>query len=75
MPNYVVQWNHWVARKVGIVAWGAEGERLPTMAALARRGIPVTSLACVLCGEIDETCEHLFMSCQFAQTVWQIIGQ
>ncbi|KAJ0519996.1 putative RNA-directed DNA polymerase [Helianthus annuus] len=75
MPNYVVQWNNWVPLKIGIVAWRAEGERLPTRAALARRGIPVSSMACAMCGEHDETCEHLFVSCQFAQTIWQIIGQ
>ncbi|KAJ0427646.1 putative RNA-directed DNA polymerase [Helianthus annuus] len=75
MPNYVIKWNNWVPKKIGIVAWRAEGERLPTRKALARRGIPVSTTVCALCGELEETCEHLFVTCQFAQIIWHVIGQ
>ncbi|XP_022024071.1 uncharacterized protein LOC110924362 [Helianthus annuus] len=46
-------------------------ERLPTKCALARRNVPVQNQLCVLCGDYEETSEHVFVSCQFAQTIWQ----
>ncbi|XP_022027114.1 uncharacterized protein LOC110928407 [Helianthus annuus] len=46
-------------------------ERLPTMAALARRNVPVPNQMCVLCGDYAETCDHIFVSCHFAQSIWQ----
>ncbi|KAF5762723.1 hypothetical protein HanXRQr2_Chr15g0672181 [Helianthus annuus] len=30
---------------------------------------------CLLCGEYEETSEHLFVGCHFAQTVWLVIEQ
>ncbi|XP_022031149.1 uncharacterized protein LOC110932099 [Helianthus annuus] len=61
-------------KKVGIVAWRVEMERLPTKCALAALSIPVQSRSCVLCGNYDETSEHIFVSCQFAQMIWQNIA-
>ncbi|XP_022020337.1 uncharacterized protein LOC110920432 [Helianthus annuus] len=46
-------------------------ERLPTKCALARRNVPVPNLMCVLCGDYEESCDHLFVSCHFAQSAWQ----
>ncbi|KAJ0545522.1 putative reverse transcriptase zinc-binding domain-containing protein [Helianthus annuus] len=48
---------------------------LPTRVGLAHRIIQVPSVLCSLCGDADETCEHLFVSCSFAQSVWQLITQ
>ncbi|XP_022039937.1 uncharacterized protein LOC110942467 [Helianthus annuus] len=67
----VFEWNNWVPKKVGIVVWRAEMERLPTKCALARRNVQVPNLMCALCGDYEESCDHLFVSCHFAQTVWQ----
>ncbi|XP_022003010.1 uncharacterized protein LOC110900427 [Helianthus annuus] len=66
-------WNNWIPKKVGMVAWRAEKDRLPTREALARRGIDITDASCVLCGEYVESSEHLFVACHFIQTVWQNI--
>ncbi|KAJ0846132.1 putative reverse transcriptase zinc-binding domain-containing protein [Helianthus annuus] len=74
-PDYIVQWNSWVPMKVGVVAWRAEKERLPTRDALFKRGISIQNLECILCGEYNKTCEHLFVSCGYAQMVWQIVYQ
>ncbi|XP_021995933.1 uncharacterized protein LOC110893121 [Helianthus annuus] len=67
----VFEWNSWVPKKIGIVAWRAEMERLPTKCALARRNVAVPDRWCVLCGEYEETCDHLFVSCHYSQSIWQ----
>ncbi|XP_021985129.1 uncharacterized protein LOC110881061 [Helianthus annuus] len=70
-PERVFKWNNWIPEKVAIVAWRADMERLPTKCALSRRNIPVQNNMCALCGDYAETSEHIFVACQFAQTVWQ----
>ncbi|XP_035836925.1 uncharacterized protein LOC110893297 isoform X1 [Helianthus annuus] len=70
-PDRVFEWNNWVPKKVGIVAWRADMNRLLTRGALSDRNVPVQNLMCVLCGDYVETSEHVFVSCQFAQSVWQ----
>ncbi|XP_022031832.1 uncharacterized protein LOC110932888 [Helianthus annuus] len=74
-PDYVVLWNSWIPKKVGLVAWRAQKERLPTRLALSRRGVPVQNLVCAVCGESPETSEHHFVTCELAQTVWQLVYQ
>ncbi|KAJ0623417.1 putative reverse transcriptase zinc-binding domain-containing protein [Helianthus annuus] len=73
-PARVFEWNNWVPKKVGIVAWRAEMERLPTKCALLARNIPVQNQTCVMCGNYDETSEHIFVSCHFAQLIWQNVA-
>ncbi|XP_022020167.1 uncharacterized protein LOC110920252 [Helianthus annuus] len=73
-PDKVFEWNNWVPKKVGMVAWRAEMERLPTRCALAARNISVQNRTCVMCGNDDETSEHIFVSCQFAQLIWQNVA-
>ncbi|KAJ0899134.1 putative reverse transcriptase zinc-binding domain-containing protein [Helianthus annuus] len=61
-------------KKVAIVAWRAEMERLPTKCALIHRNITVQNNLCALYGDYAETCEHIFVSCQLSQSVWQNIA-
>ncbi|KAJ0520325.1 putative RNA-directed DNA polymerase [Helianthus annuus] len=68
-------WNNWVPKKVCIVAWRACQDRLPTVAALRRRNITTQNPMCRLCGDFEESMEHMFVSCQFSQLVWQVISQ
>ncbi|XP_022012472.1 uncharacterized protein LOC110912080 [Helianthus annuus] len=49
-------------------------DRLPSKCALIRRNIAVQNDLCVFCGEIAETCEHIFVTCQVAQIVWQNVA-
>ncbi|XP_022024524.1 uncharacterized protein LOC110924846 [Helianthus annuus] len=74
-PENVFEWNNWVPKKVCIVAWRAEMERLPTKSALARRNVPVPNQSRVFCGEYVESCDHIFVSCHFAQMVWQNVAR
>ncbi|KAJ0880137.1 putative RNA-directed DNA polymerase [Helianthus annuus] len=74
-PTRVFKWNNWVPKKVAIVAWRAEMDRLPTKCALAMRNITVQNNLCALCGDYAETSEHIFVTCQFAQVIWQNIAE
>ncbi|MFS7897453.1 putative reverse transcriptase zinc-binding domain-containing protein [Helianthus anomalus] len=75
VPEHVFLWNNCIPKKVGIVSWRASMERLPTRVALAARNIQVGDTRCPLCAEYDETSEHLFVSCYFAQVIWSVITQ
>ncbi|XP_076942244.1 uncharacterized protein LOC143612057 [Bidens hawaiensis] len=68
--NYVYEWNNFVPKKVGILTWRAEMERIPVLVGLAKRNIAVESVWCPVCGEAEETAEHLMVSCAFAQAIW-----
>ncbi|XP_022020148.1 uncharacterized protein LOC110920232 [Helianthus annuus] len=72
-PSRVFSWNNWTRKKVGMVAWRAEKDKLPTRDALLRRRISITDAACVLCGDYVESSEHLFVACQFAQKCGRIL--
>ncbi|XP_076902794.1 uncharacterized protein LOC143557650 [Bidens hawaiensis] len=49
-------------------------DRIPVLTLLAKRNIAVASLGCLACGLLDETTEHIFVSCGLAQSVWQAIS-
>ncbi|XP_021971852.1 uncharacterized protein LOC110867012 [Helianthus annuus] len=74
LPSRVFSWNSWIPKKVGLVAWKAEKDRLPTREALSRRQIDIADATCVFCGDYVESSEHLFVACQFSQTVWQNVA-
>lgn len=52
--------------------WMAQLNRLPTRSRMVSWGLPVTPTCC-LCSNYDETLEHLFLTCQFSQRVWNLI--
>ncbi|XP_076894415.1 uncharacterized protein LOC143546688 [Bidens hawaiensis] len=45
-------------------------ERVTSLVSLARRNVAVDSVVCLICGMEEETAEHLFNSCRFAQEIW-----
>lgn len=51
--------------------WVANMNRLPTRARLASWGLPVPT-ACCLCSAYMETRDHLFLSCSYSSTVWEL---
>ncbi|XP_076891023.1 uncharacterized protein LOC143542280 [Bidens hawaiensis] len=73
-PDYNFEWNRLVPKKVSFVAWRALLGRLPTFDALVRRNIPVASNMCPFCGEVEETVEHVFISCGLAQSMWSVLA-
>ncbi|XP_076919732.1 uncharacterized protein LOC143580647 [Bidens hawaiensis] len=71
--SYLMEWNNFVPKKVGIHAWRVEMERIPVLFSLAKRGIPVPSVVCPVCEVEVESAEHVTISCYFAQSVWSVI--
>ncbi|XP_076913198.1 uncharacterized protein LOC143571741 [Bidens hawaiensis] len=74
-PDYNFEWNRLVPKKVSFVAWRALLGRLPTFDALVRRNIALASNMCPFCGEVEETVEHVFISCGLAQSMWSVLAQ
>ncbi|XP_076908689.1 uncharacterized protein LOC143565672 [Bidens hawaiensis] len=72
--SHLFEWNNFVPKKVGILAWRAEMERIPVLFSLAKRGVEVESIICPVCEEDLETAEHMLVSCEFAQSIWSIIS-
>ncbi|KAJ0535926.1 putative reverse transcriptase zinc-binding domain-containing protein [Helianthus annuus] len=67
--HFIMDWNNWIPKKVNILAWKAEMDRLPTRCALARRNVNVESALCKWCGEYDETSDHIFSSCYISTII------
>ncbi|XP_022014833.1 uncharacterized protein LOC110914341 [Helianthus annuus] len=75
-PNaFVFDRCKWVPVKCNIFAWRLELNRTPTYDALFSRGIVNQVGACLLCGCEDESVIHLFMSCRFADLIWQKVSR
>ena len=64
-------WGAAFPPRLSILAWRIFHNKLPTDDQLRKRGVPVVSVCqlCTFCHE--ETLNHLFISCAFAQHVWQ----
>ncbi|XP_076952101.1 uncharacterized protein LOC143625697 [Bidens hawaiensis] len=74
VPGYVFDWNGLFPKKVVFVAWRVVPGRLPTSDTLKKRYIPVSSTLCPICGEVEETVEHVLVSCGIVQTLWSLIS-
>lgn len=58
-------WIKTVPGKVNLVVWRISHKSLPTLINLQKRGIQLVSLRCALCGEEDESEEHIFGNCSY----------
>ena len=58
--------------KVVACSWKILHNRIPTKAKLAHRQVlpPDTSLIYVMCEEVVESANHLFLLCSFSMKVW-----
>ncbi|PWA62799.1 reverse transcriptase domain, Reverse transcriptase zinc-binding domain protein [Artemisia annua] len=63
-------WNHLAPLKVNIFGWRLEMNRIPTRDQLLSRNITLTSAQCPLCNSHDESAPHLFLQCDFANSLW-----
>ncbi|XP_076888244.1 uncharacterized protein LOC143538612 [Bidens hawaiensis] len=71
----VFDWNTFVPKKAGFVSWRAALGRLPTRSTLESRGILIDSSLCPVCEEVEETVDHILVSCGLAQSLWCLIAQ
>lgn len=67
----VVPWSSWVWNRLNqpkhrFICWMAMWGRLKTKASLCKLGITDDCL-CPLCGDCDETVQHLFWECEYSQ--------
>ncbi|PWA62724.1 RNA-directed DNA polymerase, eukaryota [Artemisia annua] len=70
----VFEWSNWLPNKCNIFGWRAEMGRIPTASALRYRNIQVADASCVLCGDVEESVDHLFTGCIFSARIWQLIS-
>ncbi|XP_022003870.1 uncharacterized protein LOC110901346 [Helianthus annuus] len=68
--RFVYKWCKWLPSKCNVFMWRANLDRIPTASALICRNIQVGNGLCNLCGEVEETTEHLFTGCLVANGVW-----
>jgi len=51
-------------------AWRALTDSLPTRGGLSKRGVIMNTTLCALCQTKDESCQHIFLECNRAMSVW-----
>lgn len=72
--NEVYQWSKWIPRKCNMFMWRASLNRLPTKEALRKRNVFVDDVSCDLCGESEETVDHLFSGCKIIGLIWEAVA-
>lgn len=70
---YVYKWCKWIPAKCNIFMWQAEMSRIPSADSLIRRKMVGIDGLCSLCGEDQESVDHIFTSCRVAMVVWNHI--
>jgi hypothetical protein len=70
-------WRNDVPSKISVFGWRLLLQRLPTRAALNRRGVLLNShdLSCVFCSATVEDYAHLFFFCPFSTAVWVAVSR
>ena len=62
MPNLTI-WLRLVPLKIIVFVWRACIDRLPSVVALARRGISVSNISCQFCNVGIDDSNHFFLTC------------
>ncbi|XP_074315481.1 uncharacterized protein LOC141651680 [Silene latifolia] len=65
-------WNKWTVPKHSIIAWMYHHRGLNTKDKLFRLNIASDNLCCI-CGNEEETLQHLFFKCQYSKAVMALI--
>ncbi|XP_060974253.1 uncharacterized protein LOC133039384 [Cannabis sativa] len=63
-------WNSKILERHKILWWGILSNALPIREILVKR-IQIEDVTCPLCGEAEESMEHLFLYCNFAYHLWK----
>ncbi|KAJ0853546.1 putative RNA-directed DNA polymerase [Helianthus annuus] len=71
----VLNWLHWLPKKVNCFLWRVVLDRIATKEALQIRRLHLNSSNCVLCNESLESVSHLLITCDMAQQTWILIFQ
>lgn len=74
-PAFIWLWKSYCQPKHKVFFWLLIKDRLSTRNLLRRRNMHLDSFNCELCSlSIEESVEHLFLTCPFARQCWGIIG-
>lgn len=74
-PCFKWLWKSCCQNKHKVFFWLLLKDRLSTRNILRRRSMTLDSYACVLCNaNVEETMEHLFLSCPFVIACWNLLG-
>ncbi|GKE06671.1 RNA-directed DNA polymerase, eukaryota, partial [Tanacetum coccineum] len=68
--NMATRWVKCVPVKVNVFVWRTRLERLPTIDNLAKRGVPIVSNLCPVCGSFPEDAHHLFFGYDLAKNIF-----
>ncbi|XP_026429325.1 uncharacterized protein LOC113325342 [Papaver somniferum] len=63
-------WKSQVPSKVSFILWAIFHNSLPTRDVLTHRRVQIDSEACVFCGVVRETTNHLMLHCNFSFDIW-----
>ncbi|XP_076920464.1 uncharacterized protein LOC143581588 [Bidens hawaiensis] len=66
-------WLKGVPLKINCFIWRLLLDHISTKRALSTRGVILDNLQCVLCGNFEETSQHLMIHCCVSKWVWSII--
>ncbi|XP_021991114.1 uncharacterized protein LOC110887857 [Helianthus annuus] len=67
-------WNNWATQKCSMFVWRAIKGKIPTATKLRERGVPVPSGTCRVCGNEEETPDHVLVKCKVVENVWEQVN-
>ncbi|GAU23386.1 hypothetical protein TSUD_334340 [Trifolium subterraneum] len=75
--NLARVWDSWATSKVIVFSWQLLQDRIPTRQNLRRRQVLVgaTDSSCVVCGAVEESVDHIFVSCDRISSVWYRVSR
>jgi len=62
-------WKSWAPGKCKFFMWTVAHKKCWTADRLARKGLPHPAV-CPLCDQVEETLDHLLVSCAFSRQMW-----
>jgi len=72
-PSYKFVWRNFAPPRVKIFAWLLTKNRINCRTALVTKNI-LQEATCEICGQADETADHIFSECNFVRSFWSRIG-
>ncbi|GJZ37719.1 RNA-directed DNA polymerase, eukaryota, reverse transcriptase zinc-binding domain protein, partial [Tanacetum coccineum] len=67
------RWIKEVPIKVNVLAWKVRLDCLPSRLNLSRRGLPIPSILCPMCGIAVESTSHIFFGCSVSSDIFRKI--
>lgn len=72
-PSFHFVWRNFAPPRVKIFAWTLTKQRIQCKTVLCRKNILQTA-TCDVCGNDDETADHIISQCPFVKAFWRRIG-